>query len=429
MNYDKSLQDTIFDMLVDPKYVFYGLFLAELNKTFDDKFPTACVAKHPDSPTIQLVLGKNFWEKTLYNQSRKKAILIHELEHVIREHLSDMAQDMFPDKMIANMAMDISINQTITEELPRLDENGKPCGVYIESFPNLNLKKDQSSLYYYNELMKGKEEKKASKAKGDDSKSPEQKPGNGRGTSGDGEFDKWLDNEEDGKVDNWHKLWEELTKGMGEKEMDLFRKEIQEQIRRVAEETEKLRGNVPAHITNSVKENFGNKAPVLSWKTLFNRFVGSTLTTDIYQTRKRPNFRFEDAPTNKYKNKIRIVVGMDSSGSVSDHELMEFFGQTKHMWKAGAKIDVCMWDTNVHMEYEYKGENKWERVCQGGTHASSFIEYVNKNKRKKNWTCAITLTDGYIENEPIPCTIPMLWVITSSGSTKFKHKAKKIKMN
>lgn len=79
MNYDKSLQDTIFDMLVDTRYVFYGLFLAELNKTFDDKFPTACVAKHPDSPTIQLVLGKNFWEKTLYNQSRKKAILIHEL--------------------------------------------------------------------------------------------------------------------------------------------------------------------------------------------------------------------------------------------------------------------------------------------------------------------------------------------------------------
>jgi predicted metal-dependent peptidase len=81
------------------------------------------------------------------------------------------------------------------------------------------------------------------------------------------------------------------------------------------------------------------------------------------------------------------------------------------------------------LEYEYKGENVWQRVCQGGTHASSFIEYVNKNKAKKHWTCAITLTDGYIESEPIPSNLPMLWVITSGGSTEFKHKSPKIKMN
>jgi predicted metal-dependent peptidase len=149
---------------------------------------------------------------------------------------------------------------------------------------------------------------------------------------------------------------------------------------------------------------------------------------EIKQTKKRPNFRFEDAPSNRYKNKVKIVVGVDSSGSVSERELEEFFGQIKHMWKAGVKVDVCIWDTNVHLEYEYKGENKFERVCQGGTYASSFIEYVNKHKRKKNWTCAINLTDGYIENEPSKCKLPMLWVITNEGSTSFKHKGKKIKM-
>lgn len=427
--FDKSLQDVIFKMLCDKRYMFYGLFLAELNKGFDDNFETAAVGKHKHSATINLILGKAFWEKTLYNESRRKSILIHELEHVIREHLSDMSQNMFGDRMIANIAMDISINQTIVEELPRLDENGKPCGVYLEDFKELKMNKDESSLYYYNILLKGKEEKKASKARGEDSKAKDQKPGNGAGTSGDKALDGWLDAEERGKIGDWHGSWKELTDGMGDKEKELLRKEIQEMTRRIAEESLKVQGHVPVHISNSIKENFGNKEPIISWRTLFNRFVGSAITTDIYQTRKRPNFRFPDAPTNKYKSKIRIVVGMDSSGSVSDHDLHEFFAQTKHMWKAGVKVDVVMWDACVHLEYEYKGENKWERVCQGGTHASSFTEYVNENVNKKRWTCAIGLTDGYVESKVTDATIPMLWVITQGGSTSFENKAKKIKIN
>lgn len=340
-----------------------------------------------------------------------------------------MSQGMFPDREISNIAMDISINQTITEELPRLDENGEKCGVYIEDFPELKLKKDESSLYYYTEILRAKEQKQYSKAKGEDSKAGPK--GNKNGTSGSKDLDGMLDglDKRRGRNGDWHELWKELTDGMGDKEQDLLRKEIQEMVRRVAEETEKLKGNIPSHISNAIKENFGNKAPVVSWRTLFNRFIGSTLTTDIYQTRKRPNFRFEDAPTNRYKNKIRIIVGCDSSGSVSDHELQEFFGQIKHMWRAGVKVDVCMWDAACEDATEYKGENTYKRTKAGGTHASCFLEYVNENRRKKNYTCAICLTDGYIESEPIECKLPMLWVITSGGSTEFKHKAKKIKMN
>ena len=429
MNHDKSLQDIIFNLLCDTKYIFYGLFLAELNKSFDDKFPTACVGKHPTSANINLVIGKNFWEKTCYNDSRKKAILIHELEHVIREHLSDMSQGMFPDHEIANIAMDISINQAITEELPRLDENGQKCGVYYEDFPELKMKPNESSLYYYTELLKAKEEKQYSKGKGQDSKAGPK--GNKQGTSGSKDLDAILDGMDQGKGRNgdWHSLWKELTKGMGDKEKELMRKEIQEITRRVAEETEKLKGNIPTHIANAVKENFGNKAPIVSWKTLFNRFIGSTLSTDIRQTRKRPNFRFEDAPTNKYKSKIRIICGCDSSGSVSDHELKEFMGQIRHMWKAGVKVDISMWDAECEEAKEYKGEMTYKRTKAGGTHASCFIEYVNEQRRKKNYTVAIALTDGYIEHNPINCKIPMLWVITSNGSTDFIHPAHKIRIN
>jgi len=334
---------------------------------------------------------------------------------------------MFPDKMIANIAMDMSINQCIgEEEAPLTFPDGKDTGiVMIENFSELKLEKNQSSLYYYNRLQQAKEEKKSSKGKKEDSKAGPK--GNGNGTSGCKELDKFLDNEE--AIGDWHDKWKELSEGMGDKEKELFRKEMQEIMKRIGDETEKLRGTVPAHIANSLKEDFGNKPPIISWKTLFNRFIGSTLTTDIYQTRKRPNFRFEDAPSNKYKNKIRIVCGLDTSGSVSDHELKEFYGQVKHMWKAGVKVDIILWDAEADEPYEYKGELTYKRTRGGGTRASCFIEYVNKHRGKKNWTCAITLTDGYIESNPSLCKIPMLWVITQNGSTEFNHPSKKIKIN
>lgn len=344
-----------------------------------------------------------------------------------------MSQGMFPDNEVANIAMDISINQTITEELPRKDEKGVKCGVYIEDFVEMKLAKDQSTLYYYTEFQKAKEEKKKSKGKGQDSKAGPK--GNGNGTSGCKEADELFDAIEQGtfiglgRSGDWHGLWKELTAGMGDKEKDLMRKEIQEMTRRVAEETQKLRGNVPSHIANAIKEDFGNRPPVISWRTLFNRFVGSTLTTEIYQTRKRPNFRFEDAPSNKYKNKVRIVVGYDSSGSVSDGEIREFFGQIRHMWRAGVKVDICVWDYEAEDVFTYKGENTYKRTKSGGTRASSFTEYVNKNKTKYNWTCAIGMTDGFVEETVTDCKIPLLWVITPSGNMLFKNRAKKIKLN
>lgn len=431
MDHEKSLQDIIFNMMCNNKHTFYGLFMAELNKSFDDKFPTACVGKHASSANIALVIGKDFWEKTLWNDKRKRFIIIHELEHVIREHLSDISQGMFNDKLVANIAMDVAINQDINGdevEAPTVDEKGQKIGAFIDDFPELSLKRNESSLYYYGEFMKAKQQKQDSKGK-EDSKNPNKEKGNKRGTSGSEYLDQFLDGQEDGTQGDWHELWDEITKGMGEKEVELLRKEMQETLKRIADETQKLRGTVPAHLMNAVNENFGRKDPVISWKTLFNRFIGSTMTTEIRQTRKRPNFRFEDAPTNKYKNKVRIVVGCDTSGSVSEQELQEFFGQIRHMWNAGVKIDICLWDATCEDPYEYKGEHTYRRTKCGGTRASCFIEHVNENSKKKNWTCAINLTDGYIESDPVACKLPMLWVITASGNTSFNHKGKKIKMN
>lgn len=430
MDYEKSLHKITFEMLCKAggQNMFYGLFLAELNKSFCDHLPTACVGRHISSNNISLIIGKNWWEEVCFNDSRKTWTLIHELEHVVREHLSDFSAGMYPDKLVANIAMDMSINQEINEEMPDTKKDGKPTGIVdIKNFGELKLERNKSSLYYYTRLIEAKKKKEDSKGSQDSKAGPK---GNKNGTSGCEELDKFLDSRDNGTYQDWHEMWNDVIKGMGEKEVEMTRKEMQEMIKRVAEETKKAQGVVPIHISDAVDANFGKKPPVISWKTLFNRFIGATLTTDIYQTRKRPNFRFEDAPSNKYKNKIRIVVGCDTSGSVSEDELKEFFGQINHMYKAGVQVDVCLWDAACDEPYRYKGEKTYKRTRGGGgTRASCFIEYVNKHKSKNGWTCAINLTDGFIERDPIACSIPMLWVITASGDTSFEHKSKKIRMN
>lgn len=426
MDHYKSLNSLIFNMLCGSEHFFYGLFLAEMNKEFDKDFPGIGIYKHKDANVLTLKIGEKFWETCCKSDEERKNALIHECEHVAREHVYDASTSMYPEKKVASLAMDLSINQYLGK-MPTEDAKGKRCNVRLEEMSELKLKPFESSMYYYGEMRAAKERKEQSKGKSD-SKNPDSKPGNKDGTSGSGALDKILEDME-GEGSDWHEGWEDVNKGMSDQERELSKRETQDMLARLAEETEKSRGTVPAYLANAIKDRMKNDPPVVSWRTLFNRFVGSTMTTEVYQTRKRLNFRFEDAPNNRYKNKIRIVVGLDTSGSVSNEELQEFFGQVRHMWKAGVKIDVCLWDASCEDPYEYKGEQTFRRTKAGGTMASCFIDYVNKHKNKYNWSCAITLTDGYIEHNPSRSSVPMLWVLTKNGSDSFEHHARKIKLN
>lgn len=324
--------------------------------------------------------------------------------------------------------MDLAINQDIPEEAPKFDRDGKRMGIFIEDFPELKLEPKRSTMYYY-ETLRAAKQKKQESAGSKDSLGGE--PGNKQGSSGSKLLDEILDKKSKGagRSGDWHDLWDELTQGMSEREKEILKKELHEKLVKIAEEAKKSKGDVPAHLEQAIKDDFGRTEPVVPWQVLFNRFVGSSISTDIKTSRKRPNFRFEDAPVNKYKFKVKVIVGVDTSGSVSNEELKSFFAQIHTMWKAGGNVEICLWDAEAEEPYQYKGELSFKRTKCGGTRASCFIEYVNKHRSKKHWTCAINLTDGYIESDPIRCTIPMLWVITKDGSTEFNHPSKKIRMN
>lgn len=415
MDFEGSLNNICWDLVIDEP--FYGLFLTELNKRFIDSssMTTACVTKAPDSINVSLLINKIFWKDFLENDKQRKYIILHEILHVLFNHFLFM--DVRTDRLIDNIACDICINQFC--------DTGKECerpedGQFLDKYPELKMKAMESTQYYYDELKKAKQKKKSSEGKKD---SKAGQPGNKKGTSGSKQLDEMLDNQ----PEDWHVSWKNLTEGMSETEKQLLQKQIESSIKEVADQIEKQRGEIPAHLKDLVTKALEVKKPVVDWKVLLRRFIGSSVAYDPYRTRKRPNLRFEDAAVIKQRPKIKGIFAIDQSGSMGERDIEEGNSELYHIWKSGAKIDLAEWDASCNPAREYKGKLEYERTKGGGTRLGCAIEYVNENRKKYDF--AVFFTDGYIENDIPVCKVPCLILITSNGSIDINTKHKILKMN
>lgn len=105
MNKQDSLSKTSKSLMLKEPY--YGFFLLMLHKAWSDKVPTACVSKH--GINFQLTIGEKFW--TDLSEEHRLGLLKHELLHIAFKHLTTFT--MFSDHKMANIAMDMEINQYI----------------------------------------------------------------------------------------------------------------------------------------------------------------------------------------------------------------------------------------------------------------------------------------------------------------------------
>ena len=150
------------------------------------------------------------------------------------------------------------------------------------------------------------------------------------------------------------------------------------------------------------------------WKAYFRRFFSSSSKIYTKKTRRKLNKRFSENPALKIKPKKNVLVGVDTSGSVSKKDLIEFFSEIQHMYKTGVTITVAEGDASVHNVYECKGKMPEFVTGRGGTDMNPFIEYFNKHKE---FNSLIILTDGYIGNNEVKSFKPTLMVISSNGES------------
>ena len=389
MTKQESLSRTSKDLMLKEPY--YGFFLIALNKIWTDKVPTAGVSK--DGINYRLYIGETFWNSL--SEDHRRGLLKHELLHIAFGHLTTFFK--FSDKKLANVAMDMEINQYIdSEDLPE-------GGINIDNYADLNLDKKAGCRYYYDKLKQFQDQKERN------------------GTCGCGEMDKLLDDIEQGNIPD-HSTWEEFE-NMSEAEQKLLNKQVQRILQDAEQKTKSCGGHVPSEIQDRIVLD-KLLPPKFNWKNYIRRFTG--VSTKIYtkKTRRKDNVKFPDNPALKIKMRQKMLLGIDTSGSVSNEELKEFMNEIYHLYKAGVDIHILQCDTVIRSSKAYDGKFELEIAGRGGTSFDPVLEFYAQHKE---YTSLVYFTDGECSTNLKP-TKPVLWVISEQSSMPEELPGKTIKL-
>ena len=350
---------------------FYGLFLLGLSKVIDKSVETACVRKR--GINCELVINPEYWE-TL-DDIQQLNLIQHEVYHIVFQHM--FMTPFFKNHEVLNVAADCEVNSY----LQNLDDTWIVPSMF-------NAESKLGTKVYYDIIMS------------QTPPSPPQGSGGGNGSNG------LPDTKDD------HSSWSKEFQECSDAEKQLIQNQINSQIKTAAEQTMKMRGTIPAEMKAIVDELFKPKPRVFDWKAYFRRMLGSIYDINIKKTRRKESIRFPGAAGIKHKKKVSILVAIDTSGSVNNEELKDFFSEITYIYKAGARITILECDAAISANYEYTGKWTGKVHGRGGTDFQPVIDYYRKNM--KDYAALVYFTDGKCS---IPNNVPRdtIWVITSAG--------------
>lgn len=354
-----------------------------LNKRVTDRIPTLAVAKNGIG--VELLINNDFWEGL--SDTEQLAVLLHELHHIAFGHMF-MGMD-FPDQDRFNIAADAEVNCYI-EGLP-------PNDGHVDVH-NYGLPEKQGAKWYYENLPNFG-----------------QQPQNG-GQSGEGSGTPSGENSEGGstpKLVDDHSPWKDFKRA-SQAQQELVKNQIDGMLKQAAVQTIKQRGTIPNCLKEKIDELLKERPRIYDWKSQFRRVLGTEIEIKLKKTYQRESRRFTGSPGVRFKKKVRILVAIDTSGSVSDTELSEFFSEIMHIYRAGASVHVIECDAQIHGEWEFTGFRDVVITGRGGTDFAPAVNYYREHI--KEYTMFVFFTDGCapIDDLRVPNN-DMTWVITSNG--------------
>lgn len=357
-------------------YPLFGTVFLFLNKKETEQLPTMAVGV---TRRVDLALYYNpeFVKKLTYEEL--KAVLIHESMHVLLHHIARAAHYNYSMKGF-NIAADMAINCNITN-LPQ-------GALYPKSF---GLPDQEAAEWYYRKLKQ----------------EADKNPNGFEGLLGD-----------KGDLVDDHSMW-------GDCEDDVVKEKIRGIASKAIKEQEKSGwGDIPGDIVAKVLA--ANK-PVINWKKEARYFINKLVLHGQRTTRSRLNRREQSLAANRVEElqdiylhpgkrkhyTSRLLVGIDTSGSVSDRELTEFVDELNGMIDY-VECDYICFDTQLYgkpvpfskkaKEVDIKG--------RGGTSFHPICELVDE----LNYDGLVIMTDGFAPF-PEPPKARTLWCLTKSGES------------
>ena len=366
---------------------YYGIFASGLQKEVNNSISTAGVSKQGIG--VKLSYNEEFFNNL--SKEHRYGLIKHELMHIALGHL--VIRDKYSDKRIFNIAADLQINQYIDSK------NLPDGGLTLGSFPELKLPSFAGTNEYYKILKQANQ---------------------------DGECES-LNNildQMDGKSMYDHETWDDFD-NLSPTEQKLIQKQIEHQLKETADSISKSCGSIPGELSDIIKRIKNPEPPKFDWKGYLRRVAGNSTISYTKKMRRKYNKRYVDNPGLKIKYKNHILVGIDTSGSVSQDELKEFYKEIVHMHKTGHMITVVQCDTKINKIEKFNPRKDWEIHGRGGTEFQPVIDHYNE---KKCYNSLIYLTDGECY-PPDNCPKNTLWVLSSRSNMNNNLPGRVIKLN
>ena len=349
------------------KNPFYGNVLIQIRKIESNIIPTAGITFK--NHEVLMYINRDFFSfKFLHEPEYRKAhdlpdmdfdkinetiedcqeeLLIHEVRHMISKHIFNYEKT----DHILNLAMDMAINH----DCPTL-----PGAVRAKAI------KQPDGLTHIHYLEELKKEENAEYVK---------------------QF----------KPMDEHELWESIK---GEDINGDILKEI-------LSKAKSRSGSVPSNILAEIEAFFNSK---VNWKQILNSFFLKNLKVNTIPTRKKVNRRYGITfPGKKNENKACIAICVDTSGSVSDEELTQFFSEVNKIWqqlKSNILIIPC--DSDVKEPFKFTGNIKDIKIAgRGGTCFKPALDLAIKHEVDG----IIYFTDGDIPHDILELKKPRLPVL------------------
>ena len=363
---EQRLQKAVMSIMAHDKYVGLSSVLMIGDRTVDDTVPTACTNGRDE------MYGRAFVDGL--NDAELRFLILHECYHKMYQHLTTWKHLYDKHAQIANAACDYVINIQLVD-----GDNGEgfikmpKVGLFDEQYRSMDTAQVFHKIY-------------DSLPEGDD--------GRGVGNS--------LDDHG----------WEEAEQLSEEEKGDLER-EVEEAIRQGVLVAGKLGSGGARDLEALLK-------PQIDWRDVLREFISTTCAGNDFSTWSRPNRKFISTgvymPSGISQSVGELVVAVDTSASIGQHELTTFLSEIKSVCDnvRPDRIRLLYWDTKVCADETYN-LTETDTLVQstkpaggGGTDVRCVSEYMTEHKI--NPQAVIVFTDGYVFDWGT-WTCPILWAI------------------
>ncbi len=387
MRNEELMEKAVFELGKDsPFYNFLLLFI--------DRIPS------PSVRTMKLRVSSRGRFQLLYNPDTlrnkpltfSKALLKHECLHIVNGHIL-IPVNKSKEKMLWDISMDAAVNQFIREldafSLPMDSLLQEGCGTDNERFfvgPPMQYPGMTAEFYH----------------------------------------DWGLDFMKKNKTIDLELLDSNMSRTDSHEDFGRFelpKEFVEDLLKQVISETmEKAKDGMPEGLEAVMKLVLDN--PILDWRNMIRRFFGSSMQVGRYRTPMRPNRRYDDQPGWRNDYAAKLVVVVDTSGSIIEEEFNAFFSEIDEVTRVtDSRVWLVQVDETVQSVMKY-GKGMWrdlKLMGRGETDLQPAVDYAQEKLRPEG---LLLFTDGFTDLPTI--SRRALFVLPKSHNPEFVEEAKSI---